>query len=161
MELGSEDLTQHGENETRSAPRVKKRKSACTPNEIGALCVSQFAMYLRIVVFLSLLVPAALPAQEEPKAAPPPKQVVLKALQWMQSSEPRRRQAAYRSVHLLGKEAMPSFKKALQKALQYHERRLADTLSSRNRGGNPYSDLVLVMEDLRSERSRVKKMARC
>ena len=73
----------------------------------------------------------------------------------MQSSDPERRQAAYRSVQLFGEEALPSFRKALQAALRYHERRLADVLSSRNRGGNPYSELVSVVEDLRKERERV------
>ena len=112
-------------------------------------------MDLRIPLFLALILPAPLFAQEAEAPRPPSKQVVLKALQWMQSSEPKRRQAAYRSVHLLGKEAMPSFQKALRKALQYHERRLADTLSSRNKGGNPYSELVTVAEDLRKERDRI------
>ena len=110
---------------------------------------------LRIVVILGLALPFPLLAQEAEKPAPPSKRVVLKALQWMQSSDPGRRQAAFRSVHLLGKEAMPSFIKALRKAQQYHERSLADTLGSRNQGGNPYSDLVQVMEELKGERSRL------
>ncbi len=110
----------------------------------------------RILIFLALILPAPLLAQEsaEPPEAPS-KQVLRKALQWMQSSNPEMRQAAYRSVHLLGKEAMPAFQMALRKALEYHERRLADTLSSRNRGGNPYTQLVTVVEELNSERARV------
>ena len=116
-------------------------------------------MVHRFLILLALLLAAPLPAQEAegPAEAPPPpsKRVLLKALQWMQSSNSERRQAAFRSVHLLGKEAMPAFEKALRKALQYHERRLADTLSSRNRGGNPYSELVTIVEELGQERSRV------
>lgn len=112
-------------------------------------------MDLRIPLLLALMLPLPLPAQESETAPPPSRQVVLKALQWMQSSEPKRRQAAYRSVHLLGKEAMPSFRKALRKALQYHERRLADALSSRNKGGNPYSELVAITDELKAERIRV------
>lgn len=101
--------------------------------------------------------PALVLADEE---APPSKQVLRTALQWMQSSDPDRRQAAYRSVHLLGKEALPPFEKALRAALRYHERRLADALSSRNRQGNPYAELVSVCEELRSERSRVDALVR-
>lgn len=112
-------------------------------------------MDFRIPLFLALLLPFSLQAEEAAAPAPPSKHVLLKALQWMQSSEPQRREAAYRSVHLLGKEALPSFGKALRKALQYHERRLADVLSSRNRGGNPYRELLTVVEELESQRSRV------
>ena len=108
-----------------------------------------------IALIPAILLPFSLLAEEATAPAPPSKQVVLKALQWMQSSQPQRRQAAYRSVHLLGKEAIPSFRKALQKARQYHERRLADVLSGRNRGGNPYSELVEVVDELRQERERV------
>ncbi len=112
-------------------------------------------MSLRIPLILVAFLPALLPAEESTEPAPPSRQVVLKALQWMQSSIPERRQAAYRSVHLLGKEAVPSFRKALQKARQYHERRLADVLSGRNRGGNPYAELVSIVDELRGERTRV------
>jgi len=112
-------------------------------------------MDLRIPILLALILPAPLIAEETEAPRPPSKQVVLKALQWMQSSESKRRQAAYRSVHLLGKEAMPSFRKALRRALQYHERRLADALSSRNQGGNPYHELVTITDDLKAERIRI------
>ncbi len=112
-------------------------------------------MSLRISLILVILLPVSLRAEESAEPAPPSRQVVLKALQWMQSSTPQRRQAAYRSVHLLGKEAIPSFRKALQKARQYHERRLADVLSGRNRGGNPYGELVSVVDELRQERARI------
>ena len=111
-------------------------------------------MSLRILLILVILLPVSLRAEDSAEPAPPSRQVVLKALQWMQSSTPQRRQAAYRSVHLLGKEAIPSFRKALQKARQYHERKLADVLSGRNRGGNPYGELVGVVDELRQERAR-------
>ncbi|NIP92057.1 MAG: CAP domain-containing protein, partial [Akkermansiaceae bacterium] len=103
----------------------------------------------------ALLLAAPLCAQEAGPPAPPSKGVLLKALQWMQSTDPERRQAAFRSVHLLGREAVPAFQKALRKALEYHERRLADTLRSRNRGGNPYQELVSISEELNKERSRL------
>ncbi|MEC8942867.1 MAG: hypothetical protein VYC95_09055, partial [Verrucomicrobiota bacterium] len=112
-------------------------------------------MNLRIPLILVFMLPISLRAEESAEPAAPSKQVVLKALQWMQSSTPQRRQAAYRSVHLLGKEAVPSFRKALQKARQYHERRLADVLSGRNRGGNPYGELVSVVDELRQGRAHV------
>ena len=112
-------------------------------------------MNVRTPLISAILLPFCLLAEETTQPAPPSKQVVLKALQWMQSSQSQRRHAAYRSVHLLGKEAIPSFRKALQKARQYHERRLADVLSGRNRGGNPYSELVEVVDELRQERLRV------
>jgi uncharacterized protein YkwD len=111
--------------------------------------------FFPIILILILMLPLPAGAQDDAKGAPPSRQALMKALQWMQSSNSERRQAAYRSVHLLGKEAMPAFRKALQKALQYHERRLAETLSSRNRGGNPYSELESVAEELKTERARV------
>ena len=112
-------------------------------------------MPFRILLILAFVFPGLLLAEEAQGPAPPSKQVLMKALQWMQSSIPERRQAAYRSVHLLGKEAVPAFRKALQKARQYHERRLADVLSGRSQKGNPYEELVTVVDELRETRTRV------
>ena len=112
-------------------------------------------MPFRILLILAFVFPGLLLAEAAQGPAPPSKQVLMKALQWMQSSIPERRQAAYRSVHLLGKEAVPAFRKALQKARQYHERRLADVLSGRNQKGNPYEELVTVVDELRETRTRV------
>lgn len=112
-------------------------------------------MLLRTLLLLILGLSPLATAQESDTGSPPPKQVVNRALQWMQSSDPKRRDAAFRSVHLLGKEALPAFREALRKALRYHERRLADTLKGRNRGGNPYAELVEISEELTKERARV------
>jgi uncharacterized protein YkwD len=70
----------------------------------------------------------------------------------MQSSDPERRQAAYRSVHLLGEEALPGFQQALKAARKFHERRLGDLLSAED---NSYRALGSVLEELDSERPRV------
>lgn len=112
-------------------------------------------MITRYTLTLALIFPGLLLAEESETPAPPSKQVLMKALQWMQSGIPERRQAAYRSVHLLGKEAVPSFRKALQKARQYHERSLADALSGKSKGGNPYQELVEVVDELNGERARI------
>lgn len=112
-------------------------------------------MFLRSILLLSLGLCPLAKAQETATGNPPSKQVVNRALQWMQSSDPKRRDAAFRSVHLLGKEALPAFRQALRKALRYHERRLADTIKGRNRGGNPYAELVEISEELTKERARV------
>ena len=112
-------------------------------------------MAFRILLILAFVFQGLLLAEEAQGPKPPSKQVLMKALQWMQSSIPERRQAAYRSVHLLGKEAVPAFRKALQKARQYHERRLADVLSGRNQKGNPYEELVTVVDELRETRTQV------
>ena len=104
-----------------------------------------------LALFL-LLLPNPLWADEDKNAAPPSAQVLRTALQWMESGDPDRRQAAYRSVHLLGKEALPSFTAALRKALRYHTQRLSSLLNER---GNPYLKLEPLAEELTPERERV------
>jgi uncharacterized protein YkwD len=102
-----------------------------------------------------LLIPALLQAETTEKPAPPPKSVLQTALSWMQSPDPERRQAAYRSVHLIGEEALPGFKQALQAALKFHERRLGDMLSGNSGDPNPYRELGTILEELNTERTGV------
>ncbi|NNM27925.1 MAG: hypothetical protein HKO57_00260 [Akkermansiaceae bacterium] len=109
-----------------------------------------------LVPWFLLMLPALAPAQEE-EPAPPPKHVLQTALEWMQSPDPARRQAAYRSVHLFGKEGLPLFEKALAAALRHHDRRLNDLLDDPE---NPYRRLGNLAEELKSERARVLTLVR-
>jgi uncharacterized protein YkwD len=107
------------------------------------------------IPFLLCLLAGTLGAEEAENS--PPAHLVQTSLQWMQSPDPERRKAAYRTVHLLGREALPVFEKALRAALRHHERRLSDVLDSK---GNPYRELGEVFPELRSERARVMKLLR-
>ncbi len=69
-------------------------------------------MRLLLPILLTLS-PLSLLAQE---GAPPPNHVIQKALTWMQSKDPEKRKAAFRSVHLLDENALPAFESALHKA---------------------------------------------
>ena len=107
---------------------------------------------MRAVTILAILAPALLPAQDETTGQAPPAHVVRTALQWMESSDPGRRQAAYRSVQLLGKEALPAFESALRQASKHHQSRLKELLAGRD---NPYRELGPLVEELDTERERV------
>lgn len=104
---------------------------------------------------LVLLIPLSLRADDGNGDAPPSAQVTRTALQWMQSPDRARRQAAYRSAHLLGKEALPAFTAALRKARQFHNKRLDALLDDRSANGNPYLKLEPLAEKLTPERERV------
>ncbi|MDA0767895.1 MAG: CAP domain-containing protein [Verrucomicrobia bacterium] len=101
------------------------------------------------------LLPALALSETTDEPAPPSKSVLQTALSWMQSSDPDRRHAAYRSVHLIGEEALPGFKQALQAAAKFHEHRLGDLLSGKSGDGNPYRELGAILEELQTERERV------
>lgn len=107
---------------------------------------------MRAVTILAILAPTLLPAQDEPTGQAPPAHIVRTARQWMESSDPDRRQAAYRSVQLLGKEALPAFESALRQASKHHKTRLKELLADRN---NPYRALGPLVEELDTERERV------
>ncbi len=109
---------------------------------------------MKPLALLILLIPTLLGAQEQ-TPAPVSSQVIRTAQQWMESSDPERRQAAYRSVHLLGKEALPGFEVALREASKHHKKRLKDILEGRVGKGNPYRELGTLAEELESERDRV------
>lgn len=113
---------------------------------------------MRFRLLALFLIPALSLAETSEEPPPPPKSVLQTALTWMQSSDPERRQAAYRSVHLIGEQALPGFKQALQAALKYHEGRLNELLQDRSHGGNPYRKLGTLLEDLGTERTRVNAL---
>jgi uncharacterized protein YkwD len=110
---------------------------------------------MRTIILLGLLAPVLLTAQETTPAQAPSALVLRKAQEWMESTDPDRRQAAYRSVHLLGKEALPGFEAALRQATKQHKTRLKDILEGRAGAGNPYRELGTLVEELESERDRV------
>lgn len=109
------------------------------------------------LLLLSLTLISALASAEttEEPAPPPSKRVLQTALSWMQSEDPARRLAAYRSVHLLGEEALPGFKIALKAALKFHEKRLGNLLNGSAGDGNPYRKLGEALDELATERPRV------
>lgn len=105
-----------------------------------------------LVLAVCVLFPRLARAEDD-KA--PSTQVQRTALEWMQSSDPERRQAAYRSVHLFSKEALPSFTAALRKARQFHSKRLSEVLNDQGSNGNPYLKLEPLSEELGPERERI------
>ena len=107
------------------------------------------------LLLLLLLIPLPLWADGKPQENAPSIQVIRTALEWMQSTDPARRRAAYRSAHLLGKEAVPAFSAALRKARKFHADRLARLLNDRTTKGNPYLKLEPIAEELIPERERV------
>ena len=109
---------------------------------------------MKPLVLLILLIPTLLGGEEQ-APAPVSSQVIRTAQQWMESSDPERRQAAYRSVQLLGKEALPAFESALRRALKHHETRLKDVLEGRAGSGNPYRELGTLAGELATERERI------
>ena len=115
-------------------------------------------MMTRLLLACSLFLSApALPGEE---SAPPPNHVVRTALQWMQSPDSAKRQAAFRSVHFLGKEALPAFEGALRKARSHHEKRLDDILTGRGGKKNAIREAAVSYLELKEERERVYKLIR-
>ena len=93
----------------------------------------------------------ALPALGTADDAVPP-EVLRKTLEWMQSSDPGKRAAAFRGVHLLGPEAVPVFQKALRKSRLHHEKELYRLLDNSE---NPVRELAEARAELAEERKRV------
>lgn len=110
-----------------------------------------------LLPILFALFPLTLLAQE---GAPPPNHVIQKALTWMQSKDPEKRKAAFRSVHLLDENALPAFESALHKAQRFHEKQLGELLSSRNGTKNPIREAAKLYLELQSERERVDQLIR-
>ena len=111
---------------------------------------------MKLLLLSLTLIPALASAETTEEPAPPPsKRVLQTALSWMQSEDSARRLAAYRSVHLLGEEALPGFKIALKAALKFHEKRLGNILNGSAGDGNPYRKLGEALDELATERPRV------
>ncbi len=101
-----------------------------------------------------ILAPALSSAQEEARTVPAA--ALSKALQWMQNDDPARRAAAYRTFYLFGKEAQPAYKRTLEKAQRLHEKKLGQLVD--NSRSNPFSELEIIADDLKTERERIFKL---
>ncbi len=92
---------------------------------------------------------------EENDATIPPL-VVKKALQWMQNSDPSKREAAYRTFQLYGDEGGAIYRRTLEKARQLHEKKLTEILSDER--ANPFAELEQIAENLKTERARIYEL---
>ena len=110
---------------------------------------------MKILPFaILLLFPALSSAQEEARTVPAA--ALTKALQWMQNEDPARRAAAYRTFYLFGKEAQPAYKRTLEKVQLLHEKKLGRLID--NARSNPFTELEILSDDLKSERERIFKL---
>ena len=75
-----------------------------------------------------------------------------RALAVMKSSDAGKRKTAYRTFQHLGIEAMPSYRKVLERAKLHHQGAMRRAMGVR---GNPYATHVRVAEELATERKRV------
>lgn len=114
------------------------------------LSVQPFAMKSLLLVLL-LLAPQLVFSEE--KEAAVSTEILRKALDWMKSEDPARRQAAYSTMQLLDRAALPKFQTALFAAKAHHEKQLGRVLS-----GSLARDYLALEEDLqklKEERARV------
>ena len=99
--------------------------------------------------------PAQAPEKKNPRPSP---QFLRRGLQWLESTDPARRRAAYRSFMQLDAEAMPYYKKALEAAAKAHNKRLESLVSQRS--SNPYLDHDEAARQLDDERARILPLIR-
>lgn len=78
-----------------------------------------------------------------------------KALAAMKSSDQGKRKAAYRTFQHLGPEAMPGYRKVLQKSKLHHQGAMRRAMSVR---GNPYSEHARLSDEVGTERERVMEL---
>jgi hypothetical protein len=91
-------------------------------------------------------------------SAPSP-DFVQRAGQWMISTDPAKRQAAYRSWLQLGPGAMEAYEKSLRDTLKYHDQKI-DKMARGEGGSNPYDAHDQVFSELETERGRVMELIR-
>lgn len=108
----------------------------------------------RLVIFTLGLLSTWTSGQEADPAIP--NLVAQKALQWMQNSDPAKREAAYRTFQLYGDEGGAIYRRTLEKASQLHEKKLSQILG--NERSNPFSELEQIYESLEDERDRIYKL---
>ena len=85
-------------------------------------------------------------------AAELPVDLMERALAVMKSSDAEKRKAAYRTFQHLGVEAMPGYRKVLERAKLHHQGAMRRGMGVR---GNPYAEHVRVAEELAAGRKRV------
>lgn len=88
------------------------------------------------------------------QANTPPPEFVERASQWMISTDPSKRQAAYRSWLQLGPGTMEAYEKALRSTLKYHDQKI-DKLARGEGASNPYETHDVAFGELETERGRV------
>jgi hypothetical protein len=93
------------------------------------------------------------------QANTPPPDFVERASQWMISTDPAKRQAAYRSWLQLGPGTMEAYEKALRSTLKYHDQKI-DKLSRGEGASNPYEAHDAIFSELETERERVMTLIR-
>lgn len=93
------------------------------------------------------------------QANTPPPEFVERAGQWMISTDPSKRQAAYRSWLQLGAGAMDAYEKALRSTLKYHDQKI-DKLARGEGASNPYEAHDVAFSELETERERVMALIR-
>jgi len=98
------------------------------------------------------------PSPTEKKAAPPSPQFIRRALQWLESTDSKRRRTACRSFMQLGPEAMPYYRKALEAAAKTHNKRLEKLVDDAT--ANPYSAHDTAARQLADERARILPLIR-
>jgi hypothetical protein len=87
----------------------------------------------------------------------PPPEFVERAGQWMTSTDPAKRQAAYRSWLQLGPGAMEAYEKSLRSTLKHHDQQI-DKLARGEGTSNLYEAHDVAFRDLESERKRVMEL---
>jgi hypothetical protein len=107
---------------------------------------------------IALLLCASSLAARAQASAPAP-DFVQRAGQWMASTDPAKRQAAYRSWLQLGPGAMGAYEQALRSTLKHHDQQI-DKLARGEGSSNPYEAHDLVFGELESERKRVMELIR-
>ncbi|MGB1129212.1 MAG: CAP domain-containing protein [Haloferula sp.] len=102
-----------------------------------------------LFILLALALPLA--AQQAGAAA----NFTRKAVQWMNSTEANKRQAAYRTWLQMGPEAMDDYEKSLAVAHKFHSSAIDKLCSGTQRNRNPYIEHAGVADELDAERERV------
>lgn len=108
-------------------------------------------MLRRLLIITAALATCRGTGEENDPAIPP--LVAKKALQWMQNSDPAKREAAYRTFQLYGDEGGAIYRRTLEKARQLHEKKLAEILGDER--SNPFAELEQIAENLKTERARI------
>lgn len=93
------------------------------------------------------------PGQEKKDEPAIPPFVAQKALQWMQDSDPEKREAAYRTFQLYGDEGGAIYRRTLTQARRLHHRKLSRLLDDER--FNPFLGLPVLHDSLKKERERI------
>lgn len=107
------------------------------------------------LALISVVLASTWAGGQEPEPAIP-HLVAKKALQWMQNSDPAKREAAYRTFQLYGDEGGVIYRRTLEKARQLHDKKLAGILG--NERSNPFAELEQLSASLKEERERIYKL---